>query len=254
MQRIKKEKQLAKEYLEEEEAKRILYLQIEEQDENKHLSATRITFLVLRRKALKEVQMRRVNLLISAANNSMEHSHSQCAVLQRVFRQYATRRWLGRWGLRFDSSMEGSEGSRAERKRRQQDPEGAKLTRGDMDIRLAYEEQQRRLMMRLDLVYSMQRQYIEVCAVLVTNISHWEGRMARLLPAEQSLLRFMVARKGEHMALSKQKGGATADELHRLMLPVIATEQRIVGLREISSLITLLLRTTYRRKASMNGI
>lgn len=240
---------MAKEYQEEEEARRRVFLQAAEEDQDKHLAASRIASLYQKMTAVKAVQELRLQAQVALADKAVQRFNAFSGVVQRMVRQHCTRGWFALWGIRFDPNRVGPMEPRG--RKTPGGPQEVKISREDVVVRVGFEQQQRRLLQRLDTLFEIKKQYAELNALLSTNISHWKNRVACIGPEERKLLQFVVQRKAMHQDKIKQM--THPDHLRRLLLAVAATEQRVANLREIRALINLHLMSCYRRQAGLEG-
>jgi hypothetical protein len=136
------------------------------------------------------------------------------------------------------------------------------ITRDELDVRLAFELQQRRVTVRGRLIQLVKNKYAEVTELLECNIRCWQRREGMLGPQEELLntirKKYLDIHTQESQEVAAKKPFVTVAEYDRLekqlkkwMVPVRAAELRIENLRNIRWWITQLLRTCYRRKAAL---
>jgi hypothetical protein len=99
--RLKREKQLMKEYEQQEEARRLAHLRAMQESQQRHLAATAISLLFRRQHAKKLVGQRRAQLHFEGALRRHRTFIASIVCVQKTYRMFAIRNWFFKQGFKF---------------------------------------------------------------------------------------------------------------------------------------------------------
>ena len=178
VQRLQAEKRMAKEYEEQEEARRMQFLRAQGESNDKHSAATEIALLYRKKKAKKIVNDRRNQLKLEAVTKEVARQKICWIPFQKLFRQYSTRKWFATFNVVYKLN-------RKKKKKRiiKKDGDPPAIPHAKLTERMSYEIKQRRYVARNKLFNDMITKYSELVCILQVNIEHWLA-VEKLLPAE----------------------------------------------------------------------
>ncbi len=253
VQRLQAEKRMAKEYEEQEEARRMQFLRAQGESNDKHQAATEIALLYRCKRARKIVHQRREQIQLEAVTKEEARQKVCWIPFQKLFRTYSTRKWFRERNVNYKLF-------RKKKKKRviKKDGDPPAIPRVQLDERIAVEIKRRRIVARQSLFENMIVKYSHLQVTLKTNIAHWL-KIDSGLPAEiQSLLeqKDLVSEMHaeESQVTAAQKGVLDPEEYEKLEKKLDATykrvetaQNRLDNCRNISWWITTYLRNSYRR-------
>lgn len=137
--RMKKEKELLKEFEQQEEARRLAHLRASQESQQRHMAATRMSLLFRRAHAKKLVREKRVHYhLENAMRAQLKFLHS-IVLLQKIVRVFLVRIWFFKQGYRFKNCKQRHRRERFNRKGRHLDiDELGKLVDKNLSRRILY--------------------------------------------------------------------------------------------------------------------
>jgi len=253
VQRLQAEKRMAKEYEEQEEARRMQFLRAQGESNDKHSAATEIALLYRCKRARKIVKMRREQIRLEAVTTEEARQKICWIPFQKLFRQYSTRKWFAERNVVYKLF-------RKKKKKRfvKKDGDPPAIPRVQIDQRIAVEIKRRRIVARQLLFENMIVKYSHLSTVLQTNINHWlevdKGLPAQIksLSEQKEFVDEMHAE--ESKVTAAQKGILEPEEYEKLEKKLDATykrvetaQNRLDNCRNISWWITTYLRNSYRR-------
>ena len=121
--RMKKEKELLKEFEQQEEARRLAHLRASQESQQRHMAATHISLLFRRAHAKKLVQEKRVHIRLEKMMRAQFKFLHSIVLLQKTIRVFLVRIWFFKQGYRF-KNVKLRRRERVNRKGRHLDKEG----------------------------------------------------------------------------------------------------------------------------------
>ena len=257
VQRLQAEKRMAKEFEEQEEARRKQFLVAQGESNDKHQGATEIALLFRVHKSKRIVKERREQLALESVTK-WESKQKICWIpFQKLLRQYLTRKWYSGYGVNY----------KLYRKRKKK-----RIIRkpGDPDIipfaelktLVAKELVRRRVCTRASLFDKVITQHSHLISMLDTNIDWWVA-VDKKLPAEIISLeeqKDLVTQlhEEESQTTAALKSIVDPDEYEKLEQKldgvyrrVEVAQQRLENLKNVQWWILQYLRAAYRRREAV---
>lgn len=137
--RMKKEKELLKEFEQQEEARRLAHLRASQESQQRHMAATRISLLFRRAHAKKLVKEKRVHFHLEKSMRAQLKFLHSIVLLQKIVRVFLVRIWFFKQGYRFKNCKLRHRRERLNRKGRHLDMEElGKLVDKNLSRRILY--------------------------------------------------------------------------------------------------------------------
>lgn len=254
VKRVQSEAKLARDYEQQEEARRMVFLRAQSESNDRHEAATEISLLYRCFKARRVVREKRLQLALEAVTDS--NSKFACIVvpIQRLFRLYSTRRWFAQKGQIFKLFR-----TRPKKRRIRLKGDPPSIPFAEVMERVDYETFQRKTNERNALISRLFDLYGSCLAFLDINISYWIEQDTQMPSLVDKLEQVKNMRSVEHEKESQAtvalKGSTSPKDfekmekiLEALWVRVEMSQQRISNLANIRWWISQHLRSCYRRK------
>ncbi len=257
VQRLQAEKRMAKEFEEQEEARRKQFLVAQGESNDKHQGATEIALLFRVFKSKRIVKERREQLALEAVTK-WESTQKMCWIpFQKLLRQYFTRKWFSGYGVNY----------KLYRKRRKKriirkpgDPDI--IPRVELKKLVGIELSRRRVCQRSNLFEKVISLHAHLLATLDTNIAWWLAIDVKLPPEIVSLeeQKDLVTQlhEEESQTTAALKSELTPEEYEKLEHKLDAVYRRVEvaqlrldNLKNVRWWILQYLRAAYRRREAI---
>ena len=158
IKKAKQERNLAREMAEEEKRQKIAADKAKLVAKEIHQAATKIMTRYRINTAKKLVQTKRIERDIEKLKLTEKKYFDKSSIIQRNFRKYSTRTWFISRGVKFDLN-------RMYRRKRKPGDKRLSIDKPDLQGRIEYEIQQRRVNQRMELLYNFLKEYTETVEV-----------------------------------------------------------------------------------------
>ena len=158
IKKAKQERNLAREMAEEEKRQKIAADKAKLVAKEIHQAATKIMTRYRINTAKKLVQTKRIERDIEKLKLTEKKYFDKSSIIQRNFRKYSTRNWFISRGVKFDLN-------RMYRRKRKPGDKRLSIDKPDLQGRIEYEIQQRRVNQRMELLYNFLKEYTETVEV-----------------------------------------------------------------------------------------
>jgi len=196
VKRIQRERQLLREFEQQEEARRISFLKASQESKDLHDACTVICLLYRSMRAKSIVAERRLQLHLERALVAQARFSQAVVTIQRTLRMHSTRQWLHSFGLHFDASLvvRSSSLSAAARARYTlrdsllKLPKPRPLTDEDRAARVGRDTSRRVQQQRQNTLCGLETQFTNLQQLLFANRSHWSEKHSALSPQVDALV------------------------------------------------------------------
>lgn len=181
VKRIQRERQLLKEFEQQEEMRRIAFLKASEEMKDFHTAATRLNCMYRARKAKRIVSNKRMQQRLEVALQQESNYLNAIICVQRTMRMVSARAWLHSFGRDFDPVLARYKGGRPIGRKKRPPPaykanlKGKKppLTKEAVQVRLARDLRLKYAQARQVLLSSMETDHAQTRQVRVSCMFHF---------------------------------------------------------------------------------
>lgn len=254
VKRLQAEAKLARDFEQQEDARRMVFLRAQSESNDKHQAATEISLLYRCLKARRVVREKKMQIALESAASQNAKFANVVTPLQKRFRLYSTRTWFASKGQVFKLNR-----LRPKKRRIKQKGDPPAIPFVEVMSRVEYETQQRRVNARTAQFDKLLGLYGTCLTFLDVNISHWKEQDQLMPPIVTKLEQVKNTRSAEHEAESQTtaalKGVTPPDEYERmekaldaLWIRVEIAQQRMANVTNIRWWIAQHLRSSFRRR------
>jgi len=272
VKRIQRERQLLKEFEQQEEAKRIAFLKASQEARDLHSAATVMTCMYRKAKAKEIVHNKRLQTRLEDALDKERDFNNAVLTVQRILRMMSVRYWTYQFGKKFDMTLAIRSGSDAEAiakakqvrlmlKSRPTTPSMYKALKAEeKKARIDWSTRMRVLQNRTNIMAGLEELHASVRQIFHANFDYWREKYDKFAPKVEELVAlrdgFFEQHKAKQQDNTRTSLTATSSERDReeaaakiLHLKLEAASARVENARNIVWWVQQHLRMVSRKRS-----